>query len=116
MKPTKAEVRAFAARYPRVIEWSDEDKAFIGSAPPLVGRCCHADTEEQVAAQLKTIVEDLCEDVLNGVIPKPRSPKRKFSGRFVVRLSPALHRKLYLLSEARNESLNQFVARKLEAV
>lgn len=116
MKPTKAQIRQLATRYPRVIEWSQEDNAFVGSAPPLIGQCCHGNTEAEVAKQLKVIVEDLCEDVLNGVVTNPGRPKTKFSGEFVVRLSPDLHKKLYLLSEARNESLNQFIARKLEAV
>ena len=116
MKPTLSQIRQLASRYPRVIEWSPEDNAFLGSAPPLVGHCCHGASEAQVASQLKTIVEDLCADVLSGVIPKPKRPKKKFSGKFVVRLSPQLHKKLHLLSEARKESLNQFVAEKLEAV
>ena len=36
--------------------------------------------------------------------------KMNFSGRFVVRVSPDLHKKAALKALARNESLNQFVA------
>jgi len=61
-----------SARYPRVIEWSPEDGVFVGSAPPLVGQCCHGLTEEAVARQLAVIVEDLAEDVLDGKMPAPR--------------------------------------------
>jgi predicted RNase H-like HicB family nuclease len=32
-------------RYLKVVEWSDEDACYIGSAPPLLGQCCHGDTE-----------------------------------------------------------------------
>jgi hypothetical protein len=34
-----------SARYPRVIEWSEDDHCWLGSAPPLVGQCCHGATE-----------------------------------------------------------------------
>ena len=100
-----------SARYPRVIEWSEEDGCFIGSAPPLVGQCCHGDTEAEVARQLAVIVEDLVEDMLDGKLPAPKSPPAKtFSGTFVVRLTPGLHKKTALLAQARGDSLNQFVS------
>ena len=37
----------------RVVEWSPEDQCFVGSAPPLIGRCCHGPTEANVLRQLK---------------------------------------------------------------
>ena len=36
------ELKARAAQYTKVVEWSEEDSCFIGSAPPLVGPCCGA--------------------------------------------------------------------------
>lgn len=113
MKPTKTEIRQLAARYPRVIEWSDEDKCFIGSAPPLVGQCCHGDTETEVAKQLAVIVEDLAEDFLTGkmTVAVPAGLANKtYSGKFVVRVSPGHHKKAALKAAARGESLNEFVA------
>lgn len=50
-----------AARYPLHVRWSDEDEAFLGSIPGLIGDCCHADTPEGVLAQLKDIAVDLVE-------------------------------------------------------
>jgi predicted RNase H-like HicB family nuclease len=46
-----------AARYPLHVRWSDEDEAYLGSIPGLIGDCCHADTPEVVFSQLKEIVE-----------------------------------------------------------
>lgn len=43
----------------KVVEWSEEDGCYIGSAPPLVGSCCHGDTEEAVYQQLAAIVPDV---------------------------------------------------------
>jgi len=44
-KTKKSRIRELSARYPRVIEWSPEDGVFVGSAPPLVGQCCHGSSE-----------------------------------------------------------------------
>ena len=49
-------------QYSALIEWSDEDDCFIGSAYPLVGRCCHGETRAEVAGRLEAIIEDLLDD------------------------------------------------------
>ncbi|MDR1283474.1 MAG: type II toxin-antitoxin system HicB family antitoxin [Opitutaceae bacterium] len=110
----KDRIRKLSARYPRVIEWSDEDRCYIGSAPPLVGQCCHGDTEVEVAWQLAAIVDDLVADVIDGKMVAPTLPEnRTCSGRFLVRIPPDLHRRVVLQAMARGESLNQFVAEQL---
>jgi predicted RNase H-like HicB family nuclease len=58
MKPTRARLKEAAKRYLKVVEWSEEDGVFIGSAPPLVGQACHGETEAEVPAQLQMIVEE----------------------------------------------------------
>ena len=107
----KVQIRRLSAQYPRLIEWSDEDGCFVGSAPPLVGQCCHGKTEADVATQLATIVADLVQDVLDGKMPAPKGdPGKTYSGKFVVRIPMALHKKIALKAQARGESLNQYVA------
>jgi predicted HicB family RNase H-like nuclease len=97
-----------------VIEWSDEDECFVGSAPPLVGQCCHGRTEAEVARQLAVIVDDLVEDALQTGGHLPASSKGKhYSGNFMVRIPPAVHQKTALKAMARGESLNQYVTRAL---
>jgi predicted HicB family RNase H-like nuclease len=47
-------------------------------------------------------------------MPEPESQAGKsYSGKFVVRIPPAVHKKLALKAMARGESLNQFVAEAL---
>lgn len=58
-KTRQEEIRRLSARFPRLIEWSDEDGCYVGSAPPLVGQCCHGKTETHVVTQLAVIVDDL---------------------------------------------------------
>jgi predicted HicB family RNase H-like nuclease len=92
-KTRQAKIRALSARYPRVIELSKADAAFVGSAPPLVGQCGHGDTEIEVVRQLALIVEDLAADVIDMKMPVAEPPVgRTCSGKFVVRISPDLHR------------------------
>ena len=110
-KSRQVQIRKMSARYPRLIEWSAEDGVFVGSAPPLIGQCCHGATETEVATQLAAIVADLVADVLDGKMAMPEPPANKsFSGKFLVRISPELHRRAALQALARGESLNQFVA------
>ena len=59
MKMISPNVALAASRYPLQVRWSDEDHAYLGSIPGLVGECCHADTPEGVLSQLKEIAEDL---------------------------------------------------------
>ena len=41
----RSQLKAKAALYTKLVEWSGEDGCFIGSAPPLIGPCCHGQDE-----------------------------------------------------------------------
>lgn len=47
-----------SARYAKIVEWSDEDQCYVGSAPGLIYGGCHGDDERQVFAELCEIVEE----------------------------------------------------------
>jgi predicted RNase H-like HicB family nuclease len=64
-------VSEVAKRYPKIIEWSDEDNCYIGSAPPLIGQSCHGPTEAGVLKQLQVIVEEVVEIILVDGNPFP---------------------------------------------
>jgi predicted RNase H-like HicB family nuclease len=52
-----------SARYVKIVEWSDEDQCYVGSAPGLIYGGCHGLDEQAVFAELCQIVEeaiDLC--------------------------------------------------------
>ena len=108
---------ALARRYLKLVEWSDKDGCFVGSAPPIIGPCCHGKTEAEVMARLTAIVEEWVEIMRRDGHPLPSgSAGKKYSGQFVVRVAPALHKKASLQALARGESLNQFVAAALAEV
>src|ERR1700677_4540298 len=108
------ELKAKAARYMKIVEWSDEDGCFVGSAPPLIGECCHGQDEAKVYAELCRIVEEWIEilETDGRKLPEPLSSK-KFSGKFVLRVGPVIHRRLAAKALVAGESLNSFCTRKL---
>ena len=110
----KSEWKAKAARYMKIVEWSDEDGCFVGSAPPLIGPCCHGQDEAKVYAQLCRIVEEWIEilESEGRELPEPLAAK-KFSGKFVLRVEPALHRRLAAKALAAGESLNSYCVKTL---
>jgi predicted HicB family RNase H-like nuclease len=117
MKITAAQIKEHARCYMKIVEWSDEDAAFIGSALPLIGQCCHGSTEEAVLKQLHVIVNEWVELCLREGKPLPEaSVGKEYSGKFLVRISPELHRRAALQAMARGESLNQFVSERLAGV
>lgn len=111
---TRQEIKAQAARYTKMVEWSDEDQCFIGRCPELMGGGVHGDDEVKVYAELCRAVEEMIE-ILHADgdrLPEPLAA-RKFSGRFVLRLEPVLHRRLAAKAVAAGESLNSFCVKTL---
>jgi predicted RNase H-like HicB family nuclease len=47
-----------AAKYVKIVEWSEEDNCFVGSCPGLFYGGCHGDDEKAVFAELCEIVEE----------------------------------------------------------
>ena len=47
-----------SARYAKIVEWSDEDNCYVGSAPGLIIGGCHGDDELAVFRKLCDIVEE----------------------------------------------------------
>jgi predicted RNase H-like HicB family nuclease len=50
-----------AARYAKIVEWSDEDGCFVGSCPGLFYGGCHGQDERKVFAKLCELVEETIE-------------------------------------------------------
>ena len=46
------------ARYVKIVEWSDEDQCYVGSAPGLIYGGCHGADERAVFQELCEIVEE----------------------------------------------------------
>ena len=108
------EKKATGREYLRVVEWSPEDRCFVGSAPPLVGRCCHGATEANVLRQLKRIVDDWIRLADKEGVALPSAGRTgKYSGRFLLRVPAPVHQALALKAQAAGKSLNAYCAEKL---
>ncbi len=113
----KRDKKAVARDYLRIVEWSAEDRCFVGSAPPLIGRCCHGPTEASVLKQLKHIVDDWIRlrDRENVALPSPEGTGQ-YSGRFLLRVPAPVHQALALKARAAGKSLNTYCAERLAAL
>lgn len=48
-------------RYVKIVEWSEEDQAYVGSAPGLIYGGCHGADERKVFDELCRIVDEAIE-------------------------------------------------------
>ena len=94
--------KGYAAR----IEYSDEDKCFVGHIAgirDIVG--FHGDSVRSLSAAFKEAVDDYLETCEQEKIP----PQRPFSGKVMFRISPELHAEIAMKAQAHGKSLNQWV-------
>ena len=50
-----------SARYAKIVEWSEEDQCYVGSAPGLIYAGCHGEDEKAVFEELCQVVEEAIE-------------------------------------------------------
>jgi predicted HicB family RNase H-like nuclease len=106
-----------AKDYLKIVEWSDRDKCFIGSALPIIGQCCHGKDEAKVYGELCQIVEEWVQIHKEDGRPLPEpTVGKKFSGKFIVRTTPEIHKILTVRALASGDSLNTYVQKALVAV
>lgn len=111
---TRKEIKTQAARYTKFVEWSDEDQCFVGRCPEVMLGGVHGNDEAKVYGELCQAVEEMIEAIHadGDELPEPFSAK-KFSGQFVLRVEPAIHRRLAVKARAASESLNSFCVKTL---
>jgi len=100
-------------RYLKLVRWSEKDRCYIGSIPGWVGDCCHGADEAEVFRRTCEIVDEWIEIYQKDGRPLPSPTNRKYSGKFVLRTGPDMHRALAARALNEGESLNTFVVRTL---
>jgi len=111
---TRKQIKEQAAQYAKFVEWSDEDNCFIGRCPELMLGGVHGNDEAKVYAELCVAVEEMVELIHGGgrELPHPLG-KKEFSGKFILRVEPAIHRRLAAKALAAGESLNTYCVKTL---
>jgi len=111
---TKTKIKRLAARYPKIVEWSNEDRCFIGRCPTLFSGGVHGGDEADVYRELCRTAEEWVEILEKDGVPLPKAKRSaNYSGKFMVRVAPEIHQRLSLKAMAAGESLNSIVAKAL---
>jgi predicted HicB family RNase H-like nuclease len=71
--------------------------------------------EGETVEELRAAFIDSIDDYLEFCAQRGEEPEKPFSGKFVVRLSPELHRKIYTQARLSKKSLNHWIAEVLES-
>lgn len=103
-------------KYLKIVEWSEEDKCYIGSIPGWLGKCCHGDDEIKVYRQLCTILDEWIEIYKKDGLKLPKETNKDYSGKFILRTSKDLHKTLSIKAMNEGMSLNNFVVNKLKRI
>lgn len=102
--------------YALLVEWSDEDQCYIGRCPELFGGGVHGKDRRKVYAELCEAVDEVLEDAAKSGVPLPEAVTNKsYSGKFIIRVDPGLHKLLVIRALQEGDSLNSFVAKKLQS-
>ena len=96
------------------VTWTEEDGEYVGLCVEFPSLSWLASEPEVALKGIRQVVADVVADLqANGEpIPEPLAV-RKYSGRFMVRIPPGLHRRLALEAAESGVSLNRLAADKL---
>lgn len=101
-------------QYLKIVEWSEQDRCYLGTCPGLMLGGIHGDDEAKVYAELCEAVEEWIQVHQQDEDPLPPPTAGKdYSGKFVVRVGKDLHKKLAVEALREGVSLNSYCTRKL---
>jgi predicted HicB family RNase H-like nuclease len=101
-------------RYLKLVAWSEDDGCYVGSVPGWIGACCHGRDEAEVYRDVCRVLDEWIEIYQKEGRPLPPPTNRRYSGRFVLRTGPEMHRALAVRALQDSESLNTFVVKTLK--
>lgn len=101
-------------RYTYRITWSEDDAEYVGLCAEFPGLSWLAQTPEAALKGIRKVVSDAVADLEKAREPVPKSIAGKhYSGKFVVRVPPEVHRDLALEAAEAGVSLNRLACAKL---
>jgi predicted HicB family RNase H-like nuclease len=98
-------------RYLKIVEWSRDDKCYVGTCPGLMLGGIHGPDEARVYAELCQAVEEwMAIHEQDGTPLPPPTAGKDYSGKFVVRVGKELHQELAVHALREGMSLNSYCA------
>lgn len=99
--------------YKAKVDFDDEAEILYGEVLGIKDVITfHGKTIKELKKEFKASVDDY----LDFCKERGEKPEKPFSGHFVVRVKPELHKKIFILSKSENKSINNWVSEKLEKV
>jgi len=101
-------------RYTYRVTWSEDDTEYVGLCAEFPSLSWLAATPEAALRGVRKMVADVVQDMEANkeVVPEPIACRR-YSGKFMVRIPPDVHRNLAIQSAESRVSLNRIVSSKL---
>ena len=98
------------------VTWSEEDAQCVGLCAEFPSLSHLASSPESALRGIRKVVAEVVEDMeANGeTVPEPLS-SRQYSGKFMVRVPPEVHRRLACEAAEADISLNRLVSAKLSS-
>lgn len=101
-------------KYTYRVMWSDEDNEYIGLCAEFPSLSWLAATPEAALKGIRATVRKCVKDLNQTGEPVPQAiTTKKYSGKFMVRVPPEVHRQLAVKAAEEGVSLNRVVSSKL---
>lgn len=105
-----------ADHYTYRVRWSAEDGEYVGTVAELPSLSWLAPDRVEAFAGIQRLTADVVADMLaDGETPPEAIADRTYSGKFVVRVPPELHRQLVIEAADQHVSLNRLISNRLGA-
>jgi predicted HicB family RNase H-like nuclease len=99
----------------RVI-WSDEDEQYVGLCAEFPSLSWLASSAEEAVRGIRKVAAKVLKDMKAGGEPVPEPIcSRRYSGKFMVRVPPEVHRRMALEAAEEGISLNRLISTKLSS-
>ena len=96
------------------VTWSEEDNEYVGLCAEFPSLSWLASTQEAALKGIRNVVSDVIKDMKQNSeeIPQPLASKN-YSGKFMVRVPPEVHRNLAIQAAESGVSINRLVSTRL---
>lgn len=100
--------------YLKIVEWSEDDQCFVGTAPGLILGGVHGNNQRKVFDKLCEAVKDAIALLKKEGKPIPsQAIKNEYSGKIALRITPQMHRSLAIKAIQHGESINKYIEKTL---